>query len=65
MGYACYMGSHRQQLRQKDRSRLIFTVGVMTILPKEGAAGTRYAMIELQGAWETMEEDRLALPGVD
>lgn len=64
MGYACYMGSHRQQLRQRDRSRMIFTVGVMTILPKEGATGTRYAMIELEGAWETMEEDRVALPGV-
>jgi transcriptional regulator with XRE-family HTH domain len=62
MGYICYMGSHRQQLRQKGRSRMIVTVGVMTILPREGAGGTRYAMIELEGAWETMDEDRVALP---
>lgn len=61
MGYGCYMGSHRQQLRQKDRSRMIFTVGIVTILPNEGAAGTRYAMIELEGAWESVEEDRVPL----
>lgn len=61
MGYACYMGSHRQQLRQKDRSRMIFNVGLMTILPKEGALGTRYAMVQLEGAWESMEEERATL----
>ena len=60
MGYVCYMGSHRQQLRQKDRSRMIFTVGLMTVLPKE-AEGTRYAMVQLEGAWESMEEDRVPL----
>jgi transcriptional regulator with XRE-family HTH domain len=61
LGYVCYMGSHRQQLRQKDRPRMIFTVGLMTILPKEGAQETRYAMVELEGAWENMEEDRVSL----
>lgn len=60
MGYVCYMGSHRQQLRQKDRSRMIFTVGLMTVLPK-AAEGTRYAMVQLEGAWESMEEDRVPL----
>lgn len=58
MGYLCYMGNHKQQLRQKDRARMIINVGVMTILPKEGATGTRYALIQLEGAWESMEEDR-------
>lgn len=58
LGYLCYMGNHKQQLRQKDRARMIFNVGVMTILPKEGATGTRYALIQLEGAWESMEEDR-------
>lgn len=60
MDYVCYMGSHRQQLRQKDRSRMIFTVGLMTVLPKE-AEGPRYAMVQLEGAWESMEEDRVPL----
>jgi len=59
--YVCYMGSHRQQFRQKERSRMIFTVGLMTILPKEGVEGTRYAIIQLEGAWESMEEDRVSL----
>jgi hypothetical protein len=58
LGYLCYMGNHKQQLRQKDRARMIFNVGIMTILPKEGATGTRYALIQLEGAWESMEEDR-------
>jgi hypothetical protein len=59
LGYVCFMGSHRQQLRQKDRARLVFTVGLMTVLPKEQA--TRFAMIQLEGAWESMEEDRVSL----
>jgi transcriptional regulator with XRE-family HTH domain len=61
LGYLCYIGNHRQQLRKKDRSRMIFTVGLMTILPKDGAEGTRYAMVQLEGAWESMEEDRVSL----
>lgn len=61
MGYVCYMGSHRQQLRQKDRSHMIWTVGLMTILPQDGPEGTRYAMVQLDGAWENVEEDRVAL----
>ncbi|MBX9791836.1 MAG: helix-turn-helix domain-containing protein [Sphingomonas sp.] len=61
LGYFCYMGSHRMQLRQKDQSRLIFTVGLMTVLPKEGSEGTRYAVIQLEGAWESLEEDRVSL----
>lgn len=60
MGYVCYMGSHRQQLRQRDGSRMILTVGLMTVLPKEGD-GPRYAMVQLEGAWESMEEDRVTL----
>ena len=59
LGYVCLMGSHRQQLRQKDRSRLIFTVGLMTVLPK--GQDTRLAMVQLEGGWESMEEDRVSL----
>lgn len=65
LGYFCYIGSHRQQLRQKDGSRLIFKVGVMTILRREGADATRYAMIQLEGAWESMEEDRVPLSNLE
>jgi transcriptional regulator with XRE-family HTH domain len=61
LGYVCYMGGHRQQLRQRDGSRMIFTVGLMTILHAKDEAETRYAMVELDGAWETMEEDRVSL----
>ena len=32
LGYVCYMGSHRQQLRQRDGSHIVFTVGLMTVL---------------------------------
>ena len=59
-GYICYMGHHRQQRREKDRPILIFTVGVMAILPKEGAEGIRYALIELDGSWESLESERAA-----
>ena len=60
MGYVCYMGNHRQQLRQKDGSRTILTVGLMTVLPKE-REGPRYAMVQLEGSWESIEEDRVPL----
>ena len=33
----------------------------MTVLPKEGSKGTRYAVIQLEGAWESLEEDRVSL----
>lgn len=59
LGYLCYMGSYRQQLRQKDRSRLVFNVGLVTVLPK--GQETRFGMVQLQGGWESMEEDRVAL----
>lgn len=61
LNYRCYMGAHRQQLKQKDRSRMVFIVGLMTILPKDAIDGTRYAMVHLEGAWESMEEDRIPL----
>jgi hypothetical protein len=56
------MGDHKQQLRQKDRSLLIFTVGVMTLLPKDQAHGIKYALIQLEGGWESLEIDRTLRP---
>jgi len=61
LGYTCYMGSHRQQLRQEDHPRMIFRVGLMTISPTDVTDGARYAMIQLEGAWESVEEDRVSL----
>ena len=60
-GFVCYMGSHRQQMREKDRPVLVFTVGLMTLLPKDGVKGTRYALVQLEGRWETLESERVPL----
>jgi transcriptional regulator with XRE-family HTH domain len=57
-GYLCHMGHHRQQLRQKDRSPLVFHVGLVTILPKAENDGTRYAVVTLEDGWETIATDR-------
>jgi transcriptional regulator with XRE-family HTH domain len=61
-GYICYMGHHRQQRRYKNQPPLVFDVNMVSILPKEGPEGTRYGIIELEGGWETLEEDRLRFP---
>jgi transcriptional regulator with XRE-family HTH domain len=61
-GYVCHMGSHRQRLQEKGQSDLVFTVGLMSIQPKEGADGTRYALVQLEGRWESLEKDRAPLP---
>ena len=55
------MGHHGQMLREKGRPNLVFVVGVLTVQQKSNAAGTRYALIELEGRWETMDEDRVPL----
>jgi transcriptional regulator with XRE-family HTH domain len=57
-GYICYLGHHRQLLRDKGKPDLIFDVGLMSIQPKEGETGVRYALVQLEGRWETIEEDR-------
>jgi len=60
-GFVCHMGNHKQQLREKDRPTLVFSVGLMTLLPKDGAEGSRYALVQLEGRWESMESDRAPL----
>jgi transcriptional regulator with XRE-family HTH domain len=60
-GYVCHIGSHRQRLQEKGQPDLVFTVGVMSIQPKEGADGTRFALVQLEGRWESLEEDRAPL----
>jgi hypothetical protein len=48
-----------QQLRQRDQPVLVFTVGVMTLLSKEEAECERYALIQLEEGWESLEADRV------
>jgi transcriptional regulator with XRE-family HTH domain len=62
LGYVCYMGHHRQRLREKGKSDLIFEVGLMSIQAKEGAEDERYALVRLDGAWENLEG---GTPGTD
>jgi transcriptional regulator with XRE-family HTH domain len=54
-GLICHMGHHRQVLREKGRSDLTFVVGLLSIQPKEGVEGRRYALIHLEGKWETVD----------
>jgi transcriptional regulator with XRE-family HTH domain len=61
-GLVCHMGQHRQVLREKGRSDLTFVVGLLSIQPREGVEGRRYALIHLDGKWETVDEDRMSLP---
>lgn len=62
LGLVCYMGHYRQVLREQGRADLLFTVGLMSIQPEEGAEGRRYALVQLEGKWETLDEDRVPLP---
>ena len=61
LGYVCYIGCHRQQVRQKNAPRMIFRVGLLSVLPATTEAKTRYAKVELDDPWETIEEDRVLL----
>jgi transcriptional regulator with XRE-family HTH domain len=61
-GYFCCIGRFRQQMRAKDRPRLIFNVLAITILPKKHVDEMRYGVMELEGSWETLEEDRPTIP---
>jgi hypothetical protein len=58
LGYLCHLGHHRQVLREKGRADLVFVVGLLSILPKESGKGRRYGLVELEGRWETVPEDR-------
>lgn len=49
LGFGCFMGSHRQILRQTPRP-LVFNVGVMTVMPL--ASPTPFGLVELEGDWE-------------
>jgi hypothetical protein len=50
-GFVCYLGHHGQKLVERGKSTLVFDVGLMSIQKTEGAAGTQYALVQLEGAW--------------
>ncbi len=62
-GFVCYLGHHRQKLVGRGKPTLVFNVGLLSVQKTEGTArGTRYALVQLDGAWEFLEEDRVPLP---
>jgi transcriptional regulator with XRE-family HTH domain len=52
LGFGCFMGSHRQILRQPARP-LVFNVGVMTVMPL--TSPTPFGLVELEGDWERVD----------
>lgn len=59
LGYVCQMGHHKQVLHEKERPDLVFVVGLLCIQSKSEADGRRYAIVELEGRWEKVSEDRM------
>lgn len=57
LGFHCHMGQHRQRLRDNGKPDLVFSAGFMSIRPKTDE-GLKYAIVKLEGRWETLEEDR-------
>jgi transcriptional regulator with XRE-family HTH domain len=55
-GYVCIMGQFCQRLRSKDRPDLIATIGLMSIISAKDAETMRFAMVVLEGGWETLQE---------
>jgi transcriptional regulator with XRE-family HTH domain len=62
IGYLCHMGHHKQVLREKGRPDLVLLVGLLSVQEKSGAEGTRYALVELEDPWETLDEYRVPIP---
>jgi transcriptional regulator with XRE-family HTH domain len=59
--YLCHMGHHKQVLRERQRPDLAFEVGLLSVQKKSDGEGTRYALIELEGRWEKVNDDSLPL----
>ena len=57
LGFNCHMGQHRQRLRDKGKPDLVCSAGFMSIRP-QATNELKYAMVQLDGRWETLEEDR-------
>jgi transcriptional regulator with XRE-family HTH domain len=61
LGFLCHMGHHKQVLREKGRPDLVFVVGLLSVQQKADGEGARYALVQLEGRWETVTEDRVPL----
>ena len=61
LGYLCHMGRHKQVLRDRGRSDLVLDAGLLSVRKKQESDGTRYALIELEGSWATVDGDRKPL----
>lgn len=61
-GYVCMMGQFRQRLITRGRPDIVANFGLMSILAAKDAETMRFAMVELEGGWETLQEDRIPMP---
>lgn len=59
LGYAFYMGRHRQRSVEEGKPDLVFTVGLAMFQKQSDADAQKYALVELENPWEVLEEDRL------
>lgn len=62
LGYVCMMGQFRQCLRIKGQPDLVATIGLMSLLSAKDAETMRFALVELEGGWETLPKDRVPMP---
>ena len=60
--YVCQLGSHKQVLREKGKPDLFFLVWLLTVQKQTDDELPRFALIQLEGNWETVAEDRMPLP---
>ncbi len=62
-GFTCYTGRYRQQRTEPEGKRWVTAVLLLTFLAKGPGETPRFAMVQLQGPWETLEKDRLRAQG--
>jgi len=62
LGRVWYMGTYRRRLRTAGKPDLVFSVTLVSLQEMEGAGGDRYAYVEMEGGWETLEDDRPRFP---
>lgn len=55
LGYVCHLGEFLQRLTEKDRPDLVFRVGIARIGPRNREADDRFAIVALDGKWETVD----------
>jgi hypothetical protein len=53
------MGQHGERLRERGKPDLILVSGLVSFQPPSESDGQRHVVVYLEGAWETLEDDRL------